>query len=260
VGSRLTALFLIAALAISSPTAFAASKKPSPKATAKVTAKATAKATSKATSKPQATKKPTAKATAKSTATAKATSKPTSKASTKPTSKATAKPSSKTTAKSTSKPKVTKKPVVKKKKKKRKKVRISPSPKPAWPPKGFSVEGEVYAKVPTAKELVGLISANASLGKQIKECSTYICGSVQVAAETGCIWWEVISVISDADGKKLGDLTSAFGSSKSREFKTIIVVSPEQADKGGSAKITSVVCHHEDRVTGQDAVSYKKVS
>ena len=235
VGSRLTALFLIAALAVSSPTALAASKKPSPKATAKVTAKATSKAT------------------AKSTSTAKATSKPTSKASTKP--------SSKTTAKSTSKPKVTKKPVVKKKiKKKRKKVRISPSPKPSWPPKGFSVEGEVYAKVPTAKELVGLISANASLGKQIKECSTYICGSVQVAAETGCIWWEVISVISDADGKKLGDLTSAFGSSKSREFKTIIVVSPEAADKGGSAKITSVVCHHEDRVTGQDAVSYKKVS
>ena len=229
VGSRLTALFLIAALAISSPTAFAASKKPSPKATAKVTAKAT----SKATAKPQVTKKATAKATAKSTAPAKATSKP----------------------------KVTKKPVVKKKiKKKRKKVRISPSPKPSWPPKGFSVEGEVYAKVPTAKELVGLISANASLGKQIKECSTYICGSVQVAAETGCIWWEVISVISDADGKKLGDLTSAFGSSKSREFKTIIVVSPEAADKGGSAKITSVVCHHEDRVTGQDAVSYKKVS
>ena len=204
VGSRLTALFLIAALAISSPTAIAASKKPSPKATAKVTAKAT----SKATAKRQATKKP----------------------------------------------------VVKKKKKPRKKVRVTPSPKPSWPPKGFSVEGEVYAKVPTAKELVGLISANASLGKQIKECSTYICGSVQVAAETGCIWWEVISVISDADGKKLGDLTSAFGSSKSREFKTIIVVSPEPAEKGGSAKITSVVCHHEDRVTGQDAVSYKRVS
>jgi hypothetical protein len=232
VGSRLTALFLIAVLAISSPTAFAASKKPSPKATAKVTAKATVKP--KATAKPKSTVKPTSKTTSKSTATSKATA--------------------------SAKPKATKKPVVKKKKKPRKKVRVTPSPKPSWPPKGFSVEGEVYAKVPTAKELVGLISANISLGKQIKECSAYICGSVQVAAETGCIWWEVISVISDADGKKLGDLTSAFGSSKSREFKTIIVVSPEPADKGGSAKITSVVCHHEDRVTGQDAVSYKKVS
>jgi hypothetical protein len=204
VGSRLTALFLIAALAISSPTALAASKKPTPKATAKVTAKATAKATASA------------------------------------------------------KPKATKKPVVKKKP--RKKVRVTPSPKPSWPPKGFSVEGEVFAKVPTAKELVGLISANAYLGKQIKECTTYICGSVQVASEIGCIWWEVISVISDADGKKLGDLTSAFSSSKSREFKTIIVISPELADKGGSAKITSVICHHEDRITGQPSVDYKKVS
>jgi hypothetical protein len=152
-----------------------------------------------------------------------------------------------------------KKPAVKKKKKPRKKVRITPSPKPSWPPKGFSAEGEVYAKVPTAKELVGLISANASLGKQIKQCTTYICGSVQVAAETGCIWWEVLSVISDANGTKLGDLTSAFGSSNSREFKTLIVVSPEPADKGESAKITSVICHHEDRVTNDPTVSYKKV-
>ncbi len=232
VGSRLTALFLIAALAISSPTALAASKKPTPKATAKVTAKAT--------TKPKATAKPTSKATSKPAATSKATAKSTAKAT------------------ASAKPKATKKPVVKKKP--RKKVRVTPSPKPSWPPKGFSVEGEVYAKVPTAKELVGLISANAYLGKQIKECTTYICGSVQVASEIGCIWWEVISVISDADGKKLGDLTSAFSSSKSREFKTIIVVSPELADKGGSAKITSVICHHEDRITGQPSVDYKKVS
>ncbi len=232
VGSRLTALFLIAALAISSPTALAASKKPTPKATAKVTAKAT--------TKPKATAKPTSKATSKPAATAKATAKSTAKAT------------------ASAKPKATKKPVVKKKP--RKKVRVTPSPKPSWPPKGFSVEGEVFAKVPTAKELVGLISANAYLGKQIKECTTYICGSVQVASEIGCIWWEVISVISDADGKKLGDLTSAFSSSKSREFKTIIVVSPELADKGGSAKITSVICHHEDRITGQPSVDYKKVS
>ncbi len=234
VGSRLTALFLIAALAISSPTALAASKKPTPKATAKVTAKAI--------TKPKATAKPTSKATSKPAATAKATAKSTAKAT------------------ASAKPKATKKPVVKKKKKPRKKVRVTPSPMPSWPPKGFSVEGEVYAKVPTAKELVGLISANAYLGKQIKECTTYICGSVQVASEIGCIWWEVISVISDADGKKLGDLTSAFTSSKSREFKTIIVVSPELADKGGSAKITSVICHHEDRITGQPSVDYKKVS
>jgi hypothetical protein len=192
-------------------------------------------------------------------ATKKPTPKPTVKVSAKATSKATAKSSSTTTAKAT--PKATKKKVVaKKKKKKRAKVRVTPSPKPSWPPKGFAVEGEVYAKFPTAKELVGLISANSNLSKQIKQCSTYICGSIQVASETGCIWWEVNAAVSDAQGAKLGDLSSAFGSSKEREFKTLIVVSPETVEKGGSAKITSVLCHHEDRVTNDPATTYKKAN
>jgi cell pole-organizing protein PopZ len=243
VGSRLTALFLALALALSSPTAFAASKKPTPKP--KVTAKASTKPTSKATTKAKVTAKPSATATAK----------PSAKVSTKATAKATAKPTTSATAKATKKP--TKKPAVKKKKKK-KKVRVTPSPKPVWPPKGFSVEGEVYAKVPTAKELVGLISANSSLAKQIKSCTTYICGSVQVASETGCIWWEVLATVTDGEGKKLGELTTAFGKSGAREYKTLIVVSPENVDKGGSAKINSVICHHEDRTSGEPSVSYTK--
>lgn len=239
VGSRVKALssLLVAALAFSvitvaAPAADAASKSPTPKP--KVTAKATVKATAKATTKPKATAKETAKpkATAKETATKKAT------------------------AKASAKPKPKKKVV----KKKRAKVRITPSPKPVWPPEGFSVEGEVYAKVPTAKELVGLISANTTLQKQIKECSTYICASVQVASEIGCIWWEVVSVVSDAQGNKLGDLTTALSSSEPKEFKTLIVVSPEFVDKGGSAKIISVICHHEDRITSDPKINYKKVS
>jgi hypothetical protein len=215
VGSRLTSLFLIAALAFAGPSAQAASKSPTPKA------KVSAKATAKASAKPAATKKATAKASAK--------------------------------------PKPAKKKVVKKKKK-RAKVRITPSPKPVWPPKGFSVEGEVYAKVPTAKELVGLISANKALEKRIKECTTYICGSVQVTSEIGCIWWEVISAVTDGKGAKLGELTSAFGSSGPKEFKTLIIISPESADQGGVAKIVSVICHHEDRVTNDPTNNYKKVN
>ena len=192
-----------------------------------------------------------------------ATKKPTPKPTVKVSAKATVKPTLKSTAKATAKatPKATKKKaVVKKKKKKRAKVRVTPSPKPSWPPKGFAVEGEVYAKIPTAKELVGLISANSNLGKQIKQCSTYICGSIQVASETGCIWWEINAVVSDSQGAKLGELSSAFGSSKEREFKTLIVVSPETVEKGGSAKITSVLCHHEDRVTDDPSTIYKKAN
>jgi hypothetical protein len=200
VGSRVTAALLTAALALTAPSAFAASKSPTPTASAK--ASATAKPTT------------SAKASATATATAKAT------------------------------PKVTKKPPVKKKKSK---VRVTPSPKPVWPPKGFSVEGEVYAKVPTAKELVGLISANSYLEKQIKECSKYICGAVQVAAVNGCIWWQAVAVVTDGQGNKLGELTKSFAGSTAREFKTLLMITPETLEQGGAAKITSVICNHVDR-------------
>ena len=218
VGSRVASLFLILALSFASPAAEAATKKPTPKPTTKVTAKASAK----------------------------------------PSAKASAKTSSNPTAKASAKPKITKKPVVKKKKKKRAKVRVSPSPKPVWPPKGFSVEGEVYAKVPTSQELIGLISANSYLSKQIKQCTTYICGAVQVASETGCLWWEAIATITDAQGAKLGELNSSFNSSAERELKVLLLVSPETVEKGGAAKITSVICHHEDRDKSLPGTSYKK--
>ncbi len=231
VGSRVVASLLAISLAFIAPASHAATKKPTPKPTVKTSVKATAKATPKATAKASA--KPSAKSTAK--ATAKSTSTATAKATTK----------------------ATKKPVVKKKKK-RAKVRVTPSPKAAWPPKGFSVEGEVYAKVPTAKELVGLISANSYLEKQIKQCTTYICGAVQVASETGCLWWEAIATVTDAQGNKLGELNSSFSSSAERELKTLLLISSETVEKGGAAKISSVICHHEDRDKSLPGTSYKK--
>ena len=177
-----------------------------------------------------------------------------------PTPKATATAKATTTAKATATakatPKATKKPPVKKKKAK---VSVTPSPKPIWPPKGFSVEGEVYAKVPTAKELVSLISANSYLEKQIKECTKYICGAVQVAAVNGCIWWQAVAVVTDGQGKKLGELTKSFAGSAAREFKTLLMITPETLEQGGAAKITSVICNHVDRdpaVPGSGYVKY----
>jgi hypothetical protein len=180
-----------------------------------------------------------------------ATNSPTPKASA--TAKATTTAKATATAKAT--PKATKKPPVKKKAK----VSVTPSPKPAWPPKGFSVEGEVYAKVPTAKELVSLISANSYLEKQIKECTKYICGAVQVAAVNGCIWWQTVAIVTDGQGKKLGELTKSFAGSAAREFKTLLMITPETLEQGGAAKITSVICNHVDRdpsVPGSGYVKY----
>jgi hypothetical protein len=187
-----------------------------------------------------------------------ATKKPTPKATAKVTAKASAKPSIKATAKATTKPTATKKPVVKKKKKKKAKVRVTPSPKPAWPPKGFSVEGEVYAKVPTAKELVGLISANTYLEKQIRKCTTNICAAVQVTAEAGCIWWEAVATVKDSQGTVLGEMMNSYTGTAAREFKTLLMVTPELVDSGGVAKVSSVICHHEDRDAALPGSTYKK--
>lgn len=167
------------------------------------------------------------------TATAKATASPTAIAST----------TAKATTKATPKPTATKKTVTKKKSAK-KKASLKPSPKPSWPPKGFRVQGEVYAKIPTAKELVSLISANSYLERQIKECTKYICGAVQVTAHNGCIWWQVVALVTDGQGKKLGELTKSFSGSTAKEFKTLLLISPETLENGGAAKVTSVICNH----------------
>lgn len=207
-----------------------------------------------------ATTKPTPKPTATVKASATATAKPTTKASATASAKATTKASATATAKAstTAKPTATKKSTPKKKSTK-KKVRVSPSPKPVWPPKGFVAEGDVYAKIPTSKELVGIISANKSLALQIKECEQFICGAVQVAAEPGCIWWEVVSDIYGGDNAKLGTLNTAHGPSKAREIKTIISIAPETALTGGRAKVTSVLCHQEALDADAPRVTYKKV-
>lgn len=189
-----------------------------------------------------------------------ASKSPTPKASA--TAKATVKASATPKATATKKP-ATKKPATKKpapKKKKKAKATATPSPKPAWPPKGFSEEGGVFAKVPNAKELVGLISANKYLEQRIKGCTTYICAALQVASDTGCIWWQTIATVTDAKGVRLGEMTSAFSGSTVREFKTLIVITPESAEIGGAAKITSVLCHRQDRDPTTPGTFYTKVS
>jgi hypothetical protein len=193
-----------------------------------------------------ASKSPTPKPSVKPSVTA--TVSPTAKATVKATAPATKKPTPKATP--------TKKKVVKKKEK----VRVTPSPTPSWPPKGFRVEGEVYAKVPTAQEMVSIISANDYLENRIKSCATYICGRVQVASELGCLWWEALATVVDGSGRKLGELSAAFSGSEIREFKTFILISPESAENGGNAKVNSVLCHHADRDKSVPTVTYNKVA
>ena len=239
-GARLRKLsiLLAIAMALSASSATAATKKPTPTPTVKATAKTTVKAT--ATSTKKSTAKPTAITTAKPTTTAKATAKPTS------TSTSTA------TAKATVKPKPKPKP--------RKKIKVSPSPKPQWPPVGFEYATGIYAKIPTSKELVGVISAKGNLASQVAACSKFICGAVQVASEPGCVWWEVNSKVYAQNKDLIGELRTITGASLAREVRTILLISPEPLESLEYVSSIEVVCHQEAKPEGTQAVTFTKVN
>ena len=231
------ALLISVALIASSSSALAATKKPTPTPTVKSTAKATAKPTVKPTTQPSA--KPTVKPTAKATA----------KPSTKPTNSASAAPTA--TAKATIKPKPKPKP--------KKTARKSPSPKPVWPPAGFAIESGVYAKVPSSKELIGILSARNTLASQVEACTKFVCGAVLVASEPGCRWWEVNSRVYAPDKSVIGSLQTISGESKPKEIKTILLISPEPLESLEYITGIEVVCHQEEKPSGYPSVTFTKV-
>ena len=128
--------------------------------------------------------------------------------------------------------KPTKKPVKKKKKVKKTATPI-PSPLPVWPPIKFTSNKGIYAKIPTSKELLGLISAKAGLAELVKKCELNACGAVIVAADYRCEWWEIKSTVygidpSDANKKiALGKLRTLYGPLSAKTYANIILVSDE---------------------------------
>ena len=161
----------------------------------------------------------------------------------------TPKPSSKSTAKATPKPTATskatttKKPVVKKKKKKvvKKTATPIPSPSPVWPPdaKLFTGNKGVYAKIPTGKELIGLISAKIGLAADVKKCETNACGAVIVASDYTCKWWEIKSTVTGVNPNDptkrvlLGNLRTTSGSLDPKTYANILLISDEPISKPG---------------------------
>ena len=220
-GSRLRKL-LVAVIAFSlvGGSANAATKTPTPTPTAKSTAKATTQPTSKPTAKASAasTVKSIANATAKATASASATA--------------------------------TKKKVVYKPRP-RKTVKVTPSPSAVWPPKGYVRNDDIYAKVPTSKELIGLASSNKTLSKSLTSCETLTCGAILATSLTGCNWWEftgdVTGPASETDNTiiKYGTLTSFFGSTKPKQIQPFILVSEETLKNGFVVSNIKVACHRD---------------
>ena len=182
----------------------------------------------------------------------------------KPTSKPSQKTGTEVSAKETKKP-VEKKKVTKKKKKKKKKL---PPLQPfvcfgeKWPPSGFTKEGEVFAKIPTAAELQCDSSLNSSPSKaplraDLLECDEYACGAITVASENRCTWWEVTSTFERIDLKTgkveavLGNLRTISRGTNAQVFQSIMLVSEiKHRDADGNilknikASNLAISCHH----------------
>lgn len=199
-----------------------------------------------------ATTKPTPKPTVK--ATAKATPKPTPKASVKAKPKVTKKPVAKKT--------VARKPSPKKVVYKRKVVKFSPSPSPKWPPSGFinPSHGEIYYKLPKAKELLSILSAAAALSQQIGRCTKVACGVVTLASTTGCTWWNVTSKVygplspTDSSLVPYGDLSTTALGSKKRQIFTIFLISAEPLKNNVNVGKLQINCHHDPITTSSQKV------
>jgi hypothetical protein len=160
--------------------------------------------------------------TPKPTTTAKSSPKPVATKSTS---------TSKSSPSTTTSKKPTKKPV--KKKKVKKTATPIPSPSPVWPPIGFTASSGIYAKIPSGKELLGLISAKIKLATDVKKCETNACGAVIVAADFICKWWEIKSTVSGIDpsdpNKKvlLGSLRTTYGELEPKTYANILLISDE---------------------------------
>ena len=182
----------------------------------------------------------------------------------------TPKPSAKPTVKASTKPEVkeTKKPAAKKKKVVKKKKKLPPLQAvtcfgKAWPPSGFTQNGEVFAKIPTAAQLQCESSDNFTPAKvflraDLRKCDEFACGAVTVASETRWTWWEVTSTFERIDLKSgkvdqtLGTLRTVSQGTKAKAFQSIMLIS-EIKHKDADGKILNnikasgiaVSCHHD---------------
>jgi len=122
------------------------------------------------------------------------------------------------------------------------KSKATPSPAPIWPPKGYkkSKDGNTFAKIPEAKELVGLASSDKLLTKALAQedegvpvCEKFSCGAVQVVSLISCRWWVITAdvkgrtSISDRTQKIFGQVRTTAIRTSAKKYTTILIVSRE---------------------------------
>lgn len=151
----------------------------------------------------------------------------------------------------------------KKKARAEKRARLNPqiSPPPSWPPKGFTQSNGIYAKIPSKKELAGIVSARSGLFESIKACDEVACGSVIVASVEKCLWWEVLSTVTgpkmsdSATITSYGSLTTKVTGSDARQQKVILLISGEPVGERIRVANINVTCHRSGK-KGKSGNSY----
>ena len=147
--------------------------------------------------------------------------------------------------------KAAKKKAAEKKARQERKARLNPqiSPPPKWPPKGFEKNNGVYAKIPTRRELRGLVSASTPLFKKVVACEKVACRPLVVVSEEKCLWWEVLSTVTgpktsdSATITSYGSLTTITKGSEEREQKVIMLLSQEPLVPGVEIENINIRCH-----------------
>ena len=155
----------------------------------------------------------------------------------------------------------------------KKKIILSPSPSPTWPPKDFKKNGEVYAKIPTAKELIATASNNKVLTRQLAQlvdgvpiCEKYSCGAVQLASLNGCTWWEITAKIvgqTSADDKTIkvyGNIRTTIKETAGRQITTVLLVSQELLKLHHAVSGIKAKCHHDATLEKIPATTYTPIS
>ena len=169
----------------------------------------------------------------------------------------------------TAKAVVKKAPVKKKLPVKKKVVTATPKPSPKWPPVGFKTdplgETKLYMKVPTAKEVVGILSTRSALTSQVKACTKFTCGAVFVASEIGCRWWQVNAEVVGATSaenrtlKTFGKVTTSVSKSNPRQIITILLVTTEPIASGQLISNISADCNQGEPTGPIPFTEYKAV-
>jgi len=151
------------------------------------------------------------------------------------------------------------------------KAKITPSPSPVWPPKGFvkSKDGNTYAKIPTAKELVGLASNDKVLTRALAKtvdgvpvCEKYSCGAVQVASLIGCTWWVITADVKgavspdDKSIKNFGTVRTTMGQTGAKKYATVLIVSQEPIELLHSVSNIKAVCRNDVPVEKVPGTTY----